>query len=551
MTRLISIYFALLISQTVLAADTAPQLRSAAALTSSLQKDQYSADLKEGFHFNDKAPNQVQVDGQVIKPLTLQARAIRFQLPKSYKEAQALLYVCDDQITFCETHKLTIKGSETTTPAAKKSQASTVKKDEFGFWEGHLDQALAEAKKKNQLLLLDFTARWCPGCVRNKKEIFSTSGFKKVSKKFIKVKIDVDLFDHFPLTEKYQIKGIPTLVLVNANDEEIDRIVDFQPLTRIEFFLKSAEEDSTPIQALLKVGESADTKTQLKAGLRLFAAGKDKESIPFLTRVQPVPPELLAAKVAAAQEDYEKDNAGKKESYANELRSALKAEPTSTRSLVWRTELVKLNPKSDEAKALTKEGTALADELLEDEAKLMKAVATDSIGEFKGYEKWVAAINKADLLEAAGAAENDQLKAINQAADLGIAYKIPASKSGPALRQLTMLTAAKRWNEADTQANLLLKAEPNNTDIKRRKIKILNSLKRFDEAIALGERILPQSEGRNEFWVAEALAKSYVGSNKKDSAKRLLTAYLARPEIQSEKMKSTRTGFEELLKSLP
>jgi thiol-disulfide isomerase/thioredoxin len=552
MTRSLFLYLIFAFSTSLFAAESAPQLRSASALTTSLQKDGYSAQLKEGFHFNDKAPNLVQVDGQSLKPVTLRPRQINFSLPSKYQEAQALLYVCDDQITFCETHKLTIKGSaEEAAKSLEKKKAARPTKDSEGFWEGGLEHAFELANTKNQLVLLDFTARWCPGCVRNKNEVFSTAAFKKISKDLVKVKVDVDQFENFPFSEKYKVKGIPTLILLNANNEEIDRVIGFEPTEKLAPFFKAAQEDPTPAAVLMNTPESAEMKTQLKAGQRLLASGKAAESIPFLSRVQPPPVELLAAKVDAAQGAYEKDGAGKKDLYAKELREAIKAEPGSTRSIAWRTELVKLEPKSDEAKALVKDGSQLADELLKDEAKLTKAVVGDEVGEFQGYEKWVVAMNKADLIEAAEAPEAEQLKAVSEAADLGFAYHIPISKAGPSLRQLSLLSAAHRWTEAEAQANRILKADPKNTDVKRRKIKILNSLSKFDEAIALGEKLIGQVEGRNEFWVAESLAKSYLGSAKKDSAKRLLTAYLARPEMQTEKMKSSKKGMEDLLKTIP
>lgn len=531
--------------------EIAPQLRSSSALSTALQKDQYSADLKEGFHFNDKAPNQLQVDGQAIKPSLLKAQKIRFQMPAAYKNAEALLYVCDDAITYCETHKVSIKNTDGSNQKSLKSPTSNSnKRDAHGFWQGNLEKAFAEAQKKNQLVLLDFTARWCPGCVRNKTEIFPTPAFKKIAHDIVKVKVDVDQFENFAVSEKYHVKGIPTLVLVNAKDEEIDRLVGFEPLPRIESFLKAAKEDPTPAVALLQTDASADAKTQLKAGLRLLASGKTAESVGFLGRVQPTPPEFLYAKVTAAQEAFEKDERSQKEDFARALREAIKTESDSTRSIAWRTELVKLDPKSKEAQSMVKDGSALADALLKDDAKLAEAVATDSIGEFKGYEKWVVALNKADLLEAAEAPEEEQLKALSAAADLGIAYRIPVSKKGPALRQLVLLSSSRRWAEAEAHANAILKTDPSNTDVKRRKVRILNALNKFKDAIALAEKILPQSEGRNEFWVAELLAKSYIGAEKKDDAKKLLTAYLARPEIQTEKMKSSKKGMEDLLKSL-
>jgi len=187
---------------------------------------------------------------------------------------------------------------------------------------------------------------------------------------------------------------------------------------------------------------------------------------------------------------------------------------------------------------------------MKDNAKLKTAIATDSVGEFAGFDKWVVTIYKADLMEAADVPEEELLKVMSQAADLGFEYKIPFIRKGPALRQLVMLTSAKRWTEADTYSAQLLKADPKNTDIQRRRVRILTALKRYDEAISLGERLLPQVEGRNEFWLAEGLAKAYAGKEKKAEAKKLLTAYLARPEIEASKMKSSKKSMEELLKSL-
>jgi thiol-disulfide isomerase/thioredoxin len=526
-----------------------PKLRSEAALTAAVIKNEYTAELKAGFHFNDKAPNHLLVDGKSIKPSKLIPQTVQFQLPKSYKDAKAVLYVCDDLITFCETHHLTIRG-EATTEIAMATAKSHGAKDEHGFFNGQLNKAFELAKKKKQLVLLDFTAIWCPGCVRNKGEIFSKSEFKKLSQNIIKVKVDTDLYENFQYSEKYKVVGIPTLILLNADNQEIDRLVGFEPMDRVGTFITTAQKDPTPIQDWTKLDASADPKIQLRAGQRLMAAGLNAEAIPLLSRVQPPPPELLQAKVQAAQQAYEKDNAGQNENFAKALRQALQEESDSTRSLLWRMELVKLVPKSEEAKSVLESGVKLADELVKDEAKLAKAVSTDSVGEYKGFDKWVVLVNKADLLDAAGAPEDQVLKAMSEAADAGIAYKIPPSRRGPALRQLVMLRSSNRWEEAEKYADLLLKEDPGNTDVQRRKVLILTMLKKYNEAIALAEKLLPKVEGRNEFWLAEGLAKAYVAAEKTMEAKKLLTAYLARPEIQADRLKSSKKTMEEILKGL-
>jgi thioredoxin-related protein len=542
------IALSLLAAMTVLAGNPS-NLRSASALTSQLGKDSFSADLKPGFHFNDKAPNQILIDGQGMKASELQARHIRFPLTSAKsKNVSATLYVCDDELTFCETHHLDLKGQNN--EKALTAGNTLVKTNKLGFQEGHLDQALVKAQKNKQLVLIDFTARWCPGCVRFKNEVFPTNEFKNLTKNVVKVEMDVDLFENFSVDQKFDIPGIPTLVVVNAEGQEIDRIVGFESFSRIASFMQAIQKNPVSIDQLMQTPASADNQTQLQVGQRLLDSGKAAESIAFLSRVQPQPPELLAARVTAAQDAHKKD-AKNKEAYIKELKDALKTEPGSTRSIDWRTQLVHLlDGKSPEVQSLLAEGKKLSDELLQDEAKLKVAVATDQPGEFKGYEKWVVAMYKADLVEAAGAPAEEVKKVYSEAADIGQTYHIPISKPGPALRQLVILSAAERWPEAETQVNLLLKADPQNTDLKRRKMKILMGLNKYDQAVKLGEEIIDQAVGRNQFWVAESLAKAYMKNNQKDSAKKIVIAYLARPEIETDKMKSSKKNFEELLKTI-
>ena len=67
------------------------------------------------------------------------------------------------------------------------------------------------------------------------------------------------------------------------------------------------------------------------------------------------------------------------------------------------------------------------------------------------------------------------------------------------------------------------------------------------EAARTGEKIIDQVMGRNQFWVAESLGKAYLGLNEKAKARKVLTAYLARPEAADPKMKSSKKNLEDLL----
>ena len=524
------------------------QLKSQPALTTSASPQLFSADLKEDFHFNDKAPNNLNIDGREIKASDFKARHVQFQLPKKYDNAQATLYVCDDAITFCETHHITVKGQ-----TSKLSVLNPAKKmgtiDSNGFIEDDLKKALLAAKKKHQLVLIDFAARWCPGCVRYEKEIFKSSEFKKITKNFIKLKIDVDQFENFPLSEKYNILGIPTFVVVNAEQIEVDRLMDFQTLVQLKPFFETLEKDPTPLSQLMSQQPMAP-QTQLEIGKRLYAGGRFTESIAYLEKVTPPPPELLGAEVSHAQELFAKD-ATKKKEYTDELRRALKTESDTTRSLSWRVELLSnLGSKSPEDQKIASDGIALADQWLKNPEALNRALKYDSIGEFTGFEKLLVAQYRADLIEASGASEDLVLKAWQEAAMIGQNYHIPASRTGPSLRHLLIFSQAHMWPEAQRLSEEILKFDPSNSDIKRRQLKFLLGEKKFLEAQKLGEKLLPTAEGRIQFMIAESLAKAYIGSEKKESAKNLLIAYLARPEIQSEKMSGAKKSLEGLLKTL-
>ncbi len=527
---------------------TSAQLKSQPALTTSTSPQLFSADLKEGFHFNDKAPNNLNIDGHEITASDFKARHVQYQLPKKYDNAQATLYVCDDAITFCETHHITVKGQSSKlfilNPAKKIGTM-----DSNGFIEDDLKKALFAAKKKHQLVLIDFAARWCPGCVRYEKEVFKTSEFKKITKNFIKLKIDIDQFENFPLSEKYNILGIPTFVVVNADQIEVDRLMDFQTLVQLKPFFETLEKDPTPLSQLMSQQPMAP-KTQLEIGKRLYAGGRFSESIAYFEKVTPPPPELLGAEVSHAQEIFTKQ-ATKKKEYTDELRRALKIENDTTRSLSWRVELLSnLDSKSPEDQKIAFDGIALADQWLKNPEVLKGALKYESLGEFTGFEKLLVAQYKADLIEASGATEDLVLKAWQEAARIGQNYHIPASRTGPSLRHLLILSQAHMWQEAQKLSEEILKFDPSNSDIKRRQLKFLLGEKKFLEAQKLGEKLLPTAEGRIQFMIAESLAKAYIGSEKKDSAKNLLTAYLARPEIQSEKMSGTKKSFEGLLKTL-
>jgi len=101
-------------------------------------------------------------------------------------------------------------------------------------WLTDYNKAIEQAKSENKKVFINFTGSdWCPWCMKLSKEILSTKEFKDYAKANL-----VLLFVDFPrskpqssaqkaandkLQEKFQIKGYPTVVVLNASGKEILR----------------------------------------------------------------------------------------------------------------------------------------------------------------------------------------------------------------------------------------------------------------------------------------------------------------------------------------
>lgn len=517
--------------------------RTAGSVKSELKDGIFTVTMKDGFHLNEKAPNSITIDEKTIKPTQLTPSEAKFAgLPAEFKKGQASLYICDDAVTFCEMEVLDLKTGASVAlapapePKAKKNvkKPEVVKTNKFGFIENDFQYALNQAKEQKKLLLVDFYARWCPGCVRMEIEMFPTPAFKKLTEDFVKVKIDVDRFENAVLGEKFVIKGVPTLLVLTADQEEVDRLYDYQSLEVLTQFFSSVQANPASLRELAQKARDKDPGVLLQFGKRLLSAGRSGEALEVLKQIKPPPPELLEAQVKA----YPRD--------PKVLKAAIQAEPKSSRSLGWRTTLADVTERYDEKMKIRNEGVALADELLANSEKLKEAIKTDQMGEFTDYEPFLIALMRAELVESSEAPISEIEAAWKKAAQVGTSVRIPARNVGASMRHLIVLTKAKEYREADKLALRLLKADPNNPELQRRRLRLLVELKNFDGAIKLGKKVIKNSYGRNEFWAAEIVAKAYVQTEHNKQAKEFIESYLSRPEIDWPHMKETKKTFEEL-----
>lgn len=524
--------------------------RTEGALETELKDQTFKAKVKAGFHFNEKAPNNLIIDGKkeyVIKPTQMTAREGVFSnLPTTWSQAVATLYICDDALTFCETRRVELKGGAkakiSTNAPAHKSQKARI--NHHGFIENDYAKALELATQKQQLVLVDFAARWCPPCMRMETEIFGTAEFKKMTAQMIKVRLDTDLFENSIIAEKYKVRGIPTMLVINTQQQEIARVLDYQPLSTWDTFFSAVQENSTPIDEMIKTAKAGDNSKLQTLGERLLLAGRTEEALEFLNQVKPVPAPLLTARISVARQKYQEDKNKKK--FIKTLQETINQEPSSTRSLEWRGELASELEDTKQKSKIVQDGVSLADQLLGDETKLAEATKTEDVGEFTGFTRPMVAMRRAELIESGGASEAEVKAAWQKAAEVVRAAQIPISNVGLTIRTISVLGAAGEYNEADKLIVALLKKSKDDPELNRRRAGIFLKQKKYAESIALSKKVIKQSYGRNEFWVAEVLAEAYLGAGQKQEAKKLLDDYLSRTEMEWRSLAGSKKSLEAL-----
>lgn len=97
-------------------------------------------------------------------------------------------------------------------------------------WETDEAGALARAKAENMRVLIDFTADWCAACKKLLRITFADSKVAAELSQYVLLKVDAT-DDEDPkvmaLMKKYRVVGLPTVVILDAKEQELLRINDF------------------------------------------------------------------------------------------------------------------------------------------------------------------------------------------------------------------------------------------------------------------------------------------------------------------------------------
>ena len=89
-------------------------------------------------------------------------------------------------------------------------------------WNTDLNSALELAEKSNKLVFVDFYADWCSYCKQLDEDTFTDPNVQaRFSQGYVLVKVNTD--KNPDLASQYKVYGLPTLVVMDANGNEIKR----------------------------------------------------------------------------------------------------------------------------------------------------------------------------------------------------------------------------------------------------------------------------------------------------------------------------------------
>ncbi|WP_413293503.1 thioredoxin domain-containing protein [Bdellovibrio sp. HCB185ZH] len=533
-----------------------------------LKGSQIVASVDSGFHFNKDAPAALVMGEESIDAVKKEPKEFIFDAAKAKAKPFAVnYYVCDDKNTVCEAHEekfqitkgKLVAASGAAAPAVTKTAnaAATIeaplKKNKHGFYEDSFNAALKLAANEKKLLLVDFKAPWCPSCIRLESEAFGEPEFVKATEKFIKLSLNVDKPALKDIAKKYDIKGIPTMIVMNAKGEELTRILDFKPAPVLakEIAVFQASSKAT-LAELRKKAEAGDLEARKLLADQAYAALKYEDVVKWLTPTGE--PSLLLAnsEIKVAERAYDKDKK-KAAEYQKMFEKWIAVFPHSVDAIEWRPELLKLiKGESKEAsvgvKKIGAENIAEIQNLLANDKARAEAFAVNKFGEMTGFEKAELLSLQVQTYKLMNETKKSEEAAAVLAKEVAT-FNLSLDRPGQIFVAVPYFKTANMKKEAQEWLEKLLKAHPDSDVYLMKLVGFHLREKQFAQALPYAEKAAA-AKSDNALYYHSVLADILKELKQKEKAMDVINKALAMPEAKLESNKSTVTGLQDLKKSL-
>src|SRR5947208_2761716 len=102
---------------------------------------------------------------------------------------------------------------------------------QIDFKQGSLADVMQMAKDQKKVLMIDVMTDWCKWCIELDNKVYSKQEIGDfANSNQVSYKIDAEKGEGIDFAKKYNIHGYPTILFVDGDGNEIDRIVGYVPV---------------------------------------------------------------------------------------------------------------------------------------------------------------------------------------------------------------------------------------------------------------------------------------------------------------------------------
>jgi thioredoxin 1 len=164
-----------------------------------------------------------------------------------------------------------------------------------------LRQVLTQAKESNKLVFIDFYANWCSPCSFMDETTFNDERLAMyVDKNFVAYKVDVEDFEGYNIKQQFNIKTLPTFLVLNSRGDVIGRYEESMGATKLQQELQKYELPANRVPKKTNVATVTPENTSPKNGTKTPPVLTRKAAAPpSSSNPKPVTPKVAPQKVVA------------------------------------------------------------------------------------------------------------------------------------------------------------------------------------------------------------------------------------------------------------
>lgn len=103
-------------------------------------------------------------------------------------------------------------------------------------WREDYASALDESKASGKPVLVVFSASWCPPCKTMKRQVWPDAQVAAaVESGFVPIYVDVDLKQYGPVVKRYDIRGIPSILVLDGEGQVVRQAGSMSRSQTLEF----------------------------------------------------------------------------------------------------------------------------------------------------------------------------------------------------------------------------------------------------------------------------------------------------------------------------